>query len=89
VPRRLPKPRRTFVVTEEVLKAAGVSFVTLREWVRRGIIPEPIESPRGRGNMAKYPMSAVPRADLARRLRADRWTLDKIAEYLKSLTWED
>ncbi|HEY0137279.1 MAG TPA: MerR family transcriptional regulator [Nannocystis sp.] len=86
--RQLPKPRRTFVRTDEVLKAAGVSFVTLREWIRRGILPEPLETARGRGNLGKYPRSAVARAELARRLRDDGWTLDEIAEHMRSLSWE-
>jgi len=88
VPARLPKPRRTFVLASEVSEAAGVSFVTLRDWVRRGILPPPVESLRGRGNIAKYPPSAVPRADLARRLRDDGWSLDGIAEHIKSKPWE-
>ena len=33
---------------QEVLKAAGVSFVTLREWIRRGIVPPPLEAVKGR-----------------------------------------
>ena len=89
MPRRLPKPRRTFVLATEVSTAAGVSFVTLRDWVRRGILPAPVESLRGRGNVAKYPLSAVPRADLARRLRDDGWSLDSIAEHIKSKTWDE
>lgn len=55
----------------------------------RGILPPPVESLRGRGNIAKYPLSAVPRADLARRLRDDGWSLDAIAEHIKSRTWDD
>ena len=89
MPRKLPKPRRTFALATEVSKAAGVSFVTLRDWVRRGILPPPVESLRGRGNVAKYPLSAVPRADLARRLRDDGWSLDSIAEHIKSKTWDE
>jgi DNA-binding transcriptional MerR regulator len=85
----MPKPRRTFALATEVAEAAGVSFVTLRSWVSRGILPPPIESLRGRGNVAKYPLSAVPRADLARRLRDDGWSLDAIAEHIKSQTWAD
>jgi len=88
VPRRIPKPRRTFARGDEVAKAAGVSGVTLREWTRRGIIPVPIEAVRGRGNVSKYPRSALVRAELARRLRAEGWTLDSIAKYLQSRIWE-
>ena len=84
----MPKPRRTFAPATEVAEAAGVSFVTLRSWVSRGILPPPIESPRGRGNVAKYPLSAVSRADLARRLRDDGWSLDAIAEHIKAQTWD-
>ena len=63
---RLPKPRRDFVVTVEVLKAAGVSFPTLRDWIAKGIIPPPLGAARGRGNLAKYPRQAVLQAELAR-----------------------
>ena len=77
------------MLATEVAEAAGVSFVTLRNWVSRGILPAPTESLRGRGNIAKYPPSAVPRADLARRLRDDGWSLDAIAEHIKSKTWDD
>lgn len=73
---------------QEVLRAAGVSFVTLREWIKRGIVPPPIEVVKGRGNLAKYPRHAVPQADLARRLRDEGWTLDSIAEHMKTRTWE-
>ncbi len=86
--RQLPKPRRMFARTADVLKAAGVSFVTLREWIRRGILPEPLETARGRGNLAKYPRSAVARAELARRLRDDGWALDEIAEHMRKLDLE-
>ena len=86
--RQLPKPRRTFARATDVLKAAGVSFVTLRDWIRRGILPEPLETARGRGNLAKYPRSAVARAELARRLRDDGWTLDEIADHMRTLDWE-
>ena len=85
---KLPKPRRSFVRTEDVLNAAGVSFVTLRDWIKRGILPEPLPTAHGRGNLAKYPRSAVPRAELARRLRDDGWTLDEIAEHMRKLGWE-
>ncbi len=85
---RLPKPRRDFVVTAEVLKAAGVSFPTLRDWIKKGIIPPPLGAARGRGNLAKYPRQAVLQADLARRLRAEGWSLDEIAEHMKTHTWE-
>lgn len=85
--RQLPKPRRSFVRTVEVLNAAGVSFVTLRDWIRRGILPEPLETARGRGNLAKYLRSALPRAELARRLGDDGWALDEIAEHMRKLDW--
>lgn len=87
MPPRLPKPRRTFVNAQEVLQAAGVSFVTLREWIRRGIMPPALEAVKGRGNLAKYPRHAVLQADLARRLRAEGWTLDAIAEHMKTQPW--
>lgn len=89
MPRRIPKPRRTFARGDEVAKAAGVSGVTLREWTRRGIIPPPIETPlRGRGNVMKFPRSALARAELARRLRDEGWTLDAIAKYLNGRKWD-
>lgn len=87
--RKLPKPRRSFVRTEDVLNAANVSFVTLRDWIKRGILPEPLPTPHGRGNLAKYPLSAVPRAELARRLRDDGWALGEIAEHMRKLEWEN
>lgn len=88
VPRRVPKPRRTFALATEVAKAGGVTQVTLRDWVRRGILPPAIESLRGRGNITKYPRSAVQRAELTRRLRDDGWSLDAIAEYIRT-KWTD
>lgn len=86
--RQLPKPRRSFVRVEDVLNAANVSFVTLRDWIKRGILPEPLPTAHGRGNLAKYPLSAVPRAELARKLRDDGWTLDEIAGHMRKLDWE-
>ena len=88
VPRMPTKPRRDFVVTAEVLKAAGVTFATLRDWIKKGVVPPPFESVRGRGNLAKYPRHAVRQADLARRLRAEGWSLDAIAEHMKTRKWE-
>ena len=85
---RMPKPRRDFVVTAEVLKAAGVSFPTLPDWIKKGIIPPPLSAVRGRGNRAKYPRQAVLQADLARRLREEGWSLDEIAEHMKTHAWE-
>jgi len=76
------------VNAQEVLKVAGVSFVTLREWIKRGIMPPPLEAVKGRGNLAKYPRHAVSRAGLARRLRDEGWTLDAIAEHMKTRVWE-
>jgi DNA-binding transcriptional MerR regulator len=88
MPRRPPKPRKTFVTSPELIKAAGVSFVTLREWIKRGIVPPPLRAVTGRGNLAKYPQHAVSQAGLARRLRADGWTLDEIAEHMKTRVWD-
>ena len=88
MPRRPPKPRKTFVTSPELTRAAGVSFVTLREWIKRGILPPPLAVVTGRGNLAKYPRHAVSQAGLARRLRADGWTLDEIAEHMKTRVWE-
>lgn len=62
--------------------------MTVREWIRRGILPPPFEAVTGRGNLAKYPRHAVPQAGLARRLRAEGWTLDAIAEHMKTRTWD-
>ena len=88
MPRRPPKPRKTFVTAPELMRAAGVSFVTLREWIKRGIMPPPLAAVTGRGNLAKYPRHAVSQAGLARRLRADGYTLDEIAEHMKTRAWE-
>lgn len=88
MPRRPPKPRRAFVYAEEVLAAAGVSVPTFRDWIRRGILPPPLAAVNGRGNIAKYPRHAVPQAGLARRLREEGWTLDEIAEHMKTRVWE-
>lgn len=88
MPRRPPKPRKTFVTAPELEKAANVSFVTLREWIKRGILPPPLNSVTGRGNLAKYPRHAVSQAGLARRLRSDGWTLDEIAEHMKTRVWD-
>lgn len=70
------------------MRAAGVSFVTLREWIKRGIMPPPLAAVTGRGNLAKYPRHAVSQAGLARRLRADGYTLDEIAEHMKTRVWD-
>ncbi|MBL9105147.1 MAG: MerR family transcriptional regulator [Myxococcales bacterium] len=85
---RAPKPRRNFVVTAEVLKAAGVSYATLREWINKGVVPPPLEAVRGRGNLSKYPRHAVAQADLARRLRDEGWSLDEIAAHMTTRTWD-
>lgn len=76
------------MVTTEVLKAAGVSFATLREWIKKGVVPPPLEAVRGRGNLSKYPRHAVVQADLARRLRDEGWSLDEIAAHMATRAWE-
>ena len=76
------------MTAQELTRAAGVSSVTLREWIKRGILPPPLEAVTGRGNLAKYPGHAVSQAGLARRLRAEGWTLDAIAEHMKTRVWE-
>lgn len=42
----------------------------------------------GRGNVMKFPRSALARAELARRLRDEGWTLDAIAKYLNGRKWD-
>ena len=75
------------MTARELMHAAGVSFVTLRQWIRRGVLPPPLEAVTGRGNLAKYPSHAVTQAGLARRLRAEGWTLDEIAAHMKTRVW--
>lgn len=72
----------------ELMRAAGVSFVTIREWIKRGVLPPPLEAVTGRGNLAKYPRHAVSQAGLARRLRAEGWTLNAIAEHMATRVWD-
>lgn len=81
----LAPPPRSFSTADEVARAAGVSKVTLREWVRRGLLPAPIEVVAGRGNLVKYPAAALERAQLARTLRNEGWTLDAIAAHMRKL----
>jgi hypothetical protein len=44
-----------------VLKAGDVSFATLRVWIKKGVVPPPLEAVRGRGNLSKYPRHALQR----------------------------
>lgn len=87
MPRKPAKPRRAFVRGDEVLKAAGVTYMTMRDWIRRGILPPPLESVTGRGNVARYDRSALLRAELARKLRDDGWPLDEIAKHMQAQKW--
>jgi len=87
--RRPAIPRRAFVRGDEVLKAAGVTYMTMRDWIRRGILPPPLEAVTGRGNVARYDRSAVLRAELARKLRDQGWTLDAIAKHIQDQKWEE
>ena len=82
-------PRRAFVRGDEVLKAAGVTYMTMRDWIRRGILPPPLEAVTGRGNVARYERSAIFRAEMARKLRDQGWPLKEIAEHIQAQKWEE
>lgn len=69
----------------EVLAAAGVSPLTLRKWVVRGLLPEPqrVGSGRAKGSRNHWPTWAPARARWVREQRDLGVTIDELVELVK------
>jgi len=76
----------TVVTVKQLLKAAGVSRVTLTSWQASGLLPAPTVVPgkgRGqRGRVGYWPDSALATVRKIRKLKADGLTLDEIRHRL-------
>ncbi|MCY0994700.1 hypothetical protein OV203_46675 [Nannocystis sp. ILAH1] len=75
-----------FCTTQDIMEAAGVTKLTVRSWVDRGLLPKPTKVSLGYplGAFLRFPASALMRARfiVARRRAGD--TLDEILALLQS-----
>lgn len=55
---------------------------TLRQWVKRGLLPKPKIVSDGNGVKSRWPRAALERARLVTEMRAQLYSLDEIAKML-------
>lgn len=75
-----------FCTTQDVMEAAGVSTLTVRNWVERGLLPKPTKVSLGYplGVFNRFPAWAIMRARFIAAKRRDGLTLDEILELVKA-----
>ena len=81
-------PAASTTTTAAIAEAAGVTGKTIRVWAKRGLLPTPQMSHRGRrGTVAVWPDTAVAQAVWVRgQLEAGR-TIPEIAEAIRAGQW--
>lgn len=75
------KDGKAFLRSGEMARLAGVSADTLRHYERKGLIPAPRRSSNG---YRQYPAQMLERIQLIRRALSVGFTLDELAEILKT-----
>ena len=76
---KLPEPEPEFISSREILQATGISRVTLHNYIRRGLVPQPIicrvPNPNGRtGKLGFFPPETL---DQIREIRAGKMPPDE------------
>jgi hypothetical protein len=78
-PRRSPKkPEPPFATTEELVAITNVERQTLRQWVKRGLLPPAKIVSDGNGVKSRWPREALERARFIQEMRAQLYSLDEI-----------
>lgn len=71
--------------TKEVQEAAGVSYRTLRRWVREGLLEQPVRTSDGRSGVhLRWTGAQLRRARQVGKLRAQGMAFSQIAEKLRT-----
>jgi DNA-binding transcriptional MerR regulator len=79
VPRRSSKkPEPQFATTEEMVAVTNVERQTLRQWVKRGLLPQAKIISDGNGVKSRWPREALERARFIMEMRAQLYSLDEI-----------
>jgi len=79
VPRRSPKkPEPPFATTEEMVAITNVERQTLRQWVKRGLLPPAKIVSDGNGVKSRWPRVALEQARFIKEMRAQLYSLDEI-----------
>jgi DNA-binding transcriptional MerR regulator len=85
VPPRSPKkPEPPFATTEEMVAITNVERQTLRQWVRRGLLPPAKIVSDGNGVKSRWPRVALEQARFIKEMRAQLYSLDEILRWCSS-----
>lgn len=77
-PRSPKKPEPPFATTEEMVAITNVERQTLRQWVRRGLLPPAKIVSDGNGVKSRWPRVALEQARFIKEMRAQLYSLDEI-----------
>ena len=78
MPRPSKKPEPQFATTEELVAITNVERQTLRQWVKRGLLPSAKIISDGNGVKSRWPREALERARFIKEMRAQLYSLDEI-----------
>lgn len=75
-----------FCTTQDIVEAAGVTTLTVRSWVERGLLPKPAKVSLGYplGAFLRFPAWALMRARFIVAKRRDGLTLNEIRELIEA-----
>lgn len=77
--RRAPKKTQSpFATTEELVAITNVERQTLRQWVKRGLLPPAKIVSDGNGVKSRWPRVALEQARFIKEMRAQLYSLDEI-----------
>ena len=84
VPRRSPKkPEPPFATTEEMVAITNVERQTLRQWVKRGLLPPAKIVSDGNGVKSRWSWIALEQARFIKEMRAQLYSLDEIQSMVR------
>ena len=72
VPRSPKKPEPPFATTEEMVAITNVERQTLRQWIKRGLLPPAKIVSDGNGVKSRWPRVALEQARFIKEMRSSR-----------------
>ena len=79
MPSRSPRtPEPPFATTEELVAITNVERQTLRQWIKRGLLPPAKIVSDGNGVKSRWPRVALEQARFIKEMRAQLYSLDEI-----------
>ena len=78
MPRSPKKPEPPFATTEEMVAITNVERQTLRQWIKRGLLPPAKIVSDGNGVKSRWPRVALEQARFIKEMRAQLDSLDEI-----------